>query len=157
MCPDEIQRGHHLTQTLILGVFVDILCLGTSMDLISWFRTKLANQFSITIKINVDSFLGMQIYRDRSAKLISLSQPGYISTIMDKFKIDINSKTSYPPFPMSSSDLLDPSPIYLSPLEQSLYMISLVLFYFCPRVHVPIYPILSNFYLYLCKKLRNII
>ena len=59
---------NNLPQTLILGVFVDdILCLSTSMDLITWFRTELANQFSITIKINVDSFLGMQIFRDRSA------------------------------------------------------------------------------------------
>ena len=100
----------------------DILCLSTSMDLITWFRTELANRFSITIKLNVNSFLGMQIFRDRSAKIISLSQPGYISTSMEKFKIDIYSKTSYPNCPMSSSDLLDPSPIYLSPLEQSLYM-----------------------------------
>jgi len=112
-----------LQKTLILGVFVDdILCLSNSQDLITWFRSELANQFSITIKLNVYSFLGMQIYRDRSAKLISLSQPGYISTLMEKFKIDISSKSSYPTCPMSSSDLLDPSPIYLSPLEQSLYM-----------------------------------
>ena len=92
------------------------------MTLINWFRTELANQFSITIKLDVDSFLGMQIFRDRSSKLISLSQPGYISTLMDKFKIDVTSNKSYPLSPMSSSDLLDPTPIYLSPLEQSLYM-----------------------------------
>jgi len=117
------QSINNFPQTLILGVFVDdILCLSTSMDLITWFRTELANRFSITIKLNVDSFLGMQIFRDRSAKLISLSQPGYISTLIQKFKIDITSKTSYPTCPMSSSDLLDPSPIYLSPSEQSLYM-----------------------------------
>jgi len=92
------------------------------MDLITWFRTKLANQFSITIKINVDSFFGMQIFRDRSAKLISLSQPGYILNLMEKIKIDIYSKISFPTCPMSSSVLLDPSPIYLTPLEQALYM-----------------------------------
>jgi len=40
---------------------------------------------------------------------------------MDTFKINIISTTSYPTCPMSS-DLLDPTPIYLSPLEQYLYM-----------------------------------
>ena len=128
------------------------------MDLINWFRTELAKQFSITIKINVDSFLGMQIFRDRSAKLISLSQPGYISSLMDKFKIDINS-TSYPTSPMSSSDLLDPTPIYLSPLEQSLYIyiksVDSVLFLSTRSRPDLFYTV--NFYHYLCRKHRSII
>jgi len=47
----------------IQNIVDDILCLSISMDLINWFRSALANQFSITIKINVDSFLGMQIFR----------------------------------------------------------------------------------------------
>jgi len=69
---------------------------------------SLANKFSITIKINVDLFLGMQeIFRKRSSKIISLSQPGYISALIDKFKIDITSTISYPNCPMSSLDLLD--------------------------------------------------
>ena len=99
-----------------------MLCLSTSMDLIDWFHDELARKFSITIKVNVDSFLGIQIFCNRSSKIISLSQPGYISAFMDKFKIDTTSTTSYPTCPMSSSDLLDPAPISLSPLEQSLYM-----------------------------------
>jgi hypothetical protein len=111
------------SETLFIGVFVDdILCLSKSQNLIQWFHREMSTQFSITIKLNVDSFLGMQISRNRISKTISLSQPGYISTLMEKFNIDINSSNSYPTCPMSSSDIIDPSPIYLSPLEQSLYM-----------------------------------
>ena len=97
-------------QASLLGIFVDdILCLGKSMDLIDWFRLESAVQFSITIKLNVDSFFGMKISMGRPSKINLLSQPGYISALMDKFKIDVTSTTS----PMSSSDLIDFSTIKL--------------------------------------------
>jgi hypothetical protein len=114
---------NNVSETLFIGVFVDdILCLSKSMPLIEWFHGSMSTQFSITIKLNVDSFLGMQISRNRISKTISLSQPGYISTLMERFNIDITSTNSYPTCPMSSTDIIDPTPIYLSPLEQSLYM-----------------------------------
>ena len=56
-----------ISGTLILGVFVDdILCLGTNSSIIQWFQSILSNQFSIIIKSDVESFLGMDVTRNRS-------------------------------------------------------------------------------------------
>jgi len=77
-----------ITGTLILGVFVDdILCLETNSSIIQWFQSILSNKFSITIKSDVESFLGMHATRNRSLKSISLSQPGYISSLMSRLQI----------------------------------------------------------------------
>jgi hypothetical protein len=109
--------------SLLLGVFVDdILCLGTSTSIIKWFQDQMASKFSITIKSNVDSFLGMQISRNRPSKTLSLSQPGYILNLMSRFNIDTTTTIHYPNSPMSSSDMIDPTTIPLTPVQQSLYM-----------------------------------
>jgi Reverse transcriptase (RNA-dependent DNA polymerase) len=48
---------NNIINTLYLGIFVDdILCLGTSLDVIHWFESQMSNKFTITIKTNVDSF-----------------------------------------------------------------------------------------------------
>ena len=68
----------NVNDALILGVFVDdILRLGTSTSIIQWFQSLLSEKFSITIKSDVESFLGMHVTRNWSSKSISLSQPGY--------------------------------------------------------------------------------
>ena len=92
---------HHKSY-LIIGVFVDdILCLGTDPQIINWFKEQLSSHFTITIKSSVDSFLGMQISHNISARTISLSQPGYIVNLMTRFGIDTTSSTSFPTTPMS--------------------------------------------------------
>ena len=54
-----------ISGTLILGVFVDdILCLGTNSSIIQWFQSILSIKFSITIKSDVESFLGMHVTRN---------------------------------------------------------------------------------------------
>jgi len=84
------------TSYLILGVFVDvILCLGTHPGIIQWLKYQMSSQFSITIKSSFDSFLGMQIYHNRSSRTICLSQPGYIVNLMSRFGIDISSCKIY--------------------------------------------------------------
>jgi len=77
--------------TLYLGVFLDdILCLGASSSIITWFQNEMEHKFiiTITIKFNVESFLGMQCNRECQA--ISLSQPGYIANLMYRFNINIS-------------------------------------------------------------------
>jgi hypothetical protein len=80
------------------------------------------SKFTITIKTNVDSFLGMSISRDRDNKIISLSQPGYIDSILSKFNITPLSPDKLPSTPMLPSDLIDDLPIPLTPQQQTLYM-----------------------------------
>jgi hypothetical protein len=114
---------NNIVHTLILGVFVDdILCLSTHLSIIDWFQTQMSSKFTITIKTVVDSFLGMQITRNRSNKTISLSQPGYITSLMTRFNINTDSTIHYPNTPMSSTDLQDALQIPLSVPQQSTFM-----------------------------------
>ena len=94
------------TSYLILGEFVDdILCFGTDPGIIHWLTEQISSQFSITIKSSVDSFLGMQIYYNRSSHTISQSQPGYIVNLMSRFGIDTSLSTTFPTSPMSRTDI----------------------------------------------------
>jgi len=110
-------------QVLYLGVFVDdILCLGTTPDIIEWFHTKLSASYTITFKREIDSFLGMQIHQNEEDKIITLFQPGYIDLLLTKFHIDSTKSNEYPTTPMSSNDMTDPTPDPLSADKQSQYM-----------------------------------
>ena len=98
---DQIING-----TLILGVIVnDILFLGSSTSIIQWFQSLLSEKFSITIKSDVESFLGMYVTRHRSTECISLSQPGYTSSLISRFQVNTSSYSSYPTCSMSYLDL----------------------------------------------------
>ena len=107
---------------LLLGVYVDdILCLGTNSEITSWFHQTISI-FTITINSSIRSFLGMHVEHDLNNKIITISQPGYVATLLDRFQIEeISSK--YPlkvPFPRY--DLADDNPVPLSKQEQSLFM-----------------------------------
>jgi hypothetical protein len=110
--------------TLFLGVFVDdILCVGSETTIITWFQNQMKKQFTITVQPEVTSFLGMQITRNLNTRCISLSQPGYISALISRFNPDISQSTSTSPItPMSITDMTDPTPIQLTPQQQSNYM-----------------------------------
>ena len=115
--------SQNVNGTFILGVFFDdVLCLGTSTSIIQWFQSLLSEIFSITIKSDVESFLGMNVTRNRSTKCVSLSQPGYISSLMSRFQVKTSSNSSNPTCSMSSLDLQDSNNIPLTPSQQKLYM-----------------------------------
>ena len=80
------------------------------------------NKFTITIKFNVESFLGMQNSRNRTSKTISLSQPRYIDNLMSRFNIIICTLIHYPKCPMTSADLSDPAPVPKTPYQQTKFM-----------------------------------
>jgi hypothetical protein len=68
---------------------------GSSPPIITWFQTAMENKFTIIIKLNVDSFLGMQLSRNRTCQTRSLSQPGYIANLMSRFNINISKLIHY--------------------------------------------------------------
>ena len=65
----------------------------------------------------------MHIDHDIPNKIISVSQPGYIDTILENFSIgQISRKSHCQKVPFSSGDLVDDNPIPLTKHDQSLYM-----------------------------------
>ena len=63
----------------------------------------------------------MQVDHDLSNKIITISQPGYVATLLDRFQIDISSKNQNR-VPFSRYDITDDNPTLLSKQDQSLFM-----------------------------------
>ena len=64
----------------------------------------------------------MHIDHDVPNKIISVSQTGYIDTIMEKFRISqLSNKSHDHKIPISSGDLFDDNPIPLTKSDQSIY------------------------------------
>ena len=117
------QSIHGLPHRLFIGVYVDdILCLGTNSDITNWFHQTISKYFTITINSKISSFLGMQVDHDITNKIITISQPGYIETILERFQIDKNISKYPSKVPFSNYDLADDHPMPLSKQEQSLFM-----------------------------------
>ena len=64
----------------------------------------------------------MQIDHDLTYKIITISQPGYVDTLSDKFYIDQKFSKSPSKIPFSHYDVTDDNPVSLSKQDQSLFM-----------------------------------
>ena len=77
---------------LILSLYVDdILIAGNDMDFIVTTKKWLSSTFEIKDMGEAHFVLGNEIVRDRSKKLLGLSQETYIKKILDRFRME-NSK-----------------------------------------------------------------
>jgi len=86
--PIDRWRKKLIEQTLYLGIYVDdILCIGSDPFMIECFNYSLSNILTLTFNVTLNSFPVMQINHDQSNKLITLSQPGNIDYLLNKFKI----------------------------------------------------------------------
>ena len=69
----------------------DILLIGDDVPAMQGIKVWLSSQFSMKDLGEASYILGMKIYRDRSRKLLGLSQLMYIDTMLKRFSIE-NSK-----------------------------------------------------------------
>ena len=104
-----------------ISVHVDDFGIAASNNnIITNILKDLQKSYKITINENLDSYLGMLIWRDRPNRIMKVYQPGYITDLIETFNID----TSHPPLtpmldtirPIESAD----NPL-LSPQDQTLY------------------------------------
>ena len=104
----------HLNDYSLVSMLMIFLCLGTNADITSWFHQTISTYFTITINSSIRSFIDKQVDHDLNNKIITISQPGYVATILDRFNINkISSK--YPPkVPFSHYDIADDHPVPLS-------------------------------------------
>ncbi|KAK1644404.1 hypothetical protein QYE76_062209, partial [Lolium multiflorum] len=66
----------------------DILLIGNDIELLSSVKGYLNNSFSMKDLGEASYILGIKIYRDRSRRLIGLSQSTYLDKILKKFRMD---------------------------------------------------------------------
>ena len=76
----------------------DILLIGNDVPAMQGIKVWLSSQFSMKDLGEASYILGMKIYRDRSRRLLGLSQSTYIDTVLKRFSME-NSKKGYLPIP----------------------------------------------------------
>ena len=74
----------------------DILLIGNNIAALQGIKVWLSSQFSMKDLGEASYILGMKIYRDRSRRLLGLSQSMYIDTVLKRFSME-NSKKGYLP------------------------------------------------------------
>ena len=70
----------------------DILLMGNDIELLDSIKSYLNKCFSMKDLGEADYILGIKIYRDRSRRLIGLSQSTYLDKILKKFNMDHSRK-----------------------------------------------------------------
>lgn len=87
----SVYNGHKL----ILAIYVDDgLIASTSDEVIMSFLKELEGEFKITSS-EVTSFLGMNVKRNDNGS-ITISQPGYVAKVLEKFNMSSANKVSTP-------------------------------------------------------------
>src|SRR6266513_2651437 len=74
----------------------DILLIGNNIEFMDSMKGYLNKNFSIKDLGKATYVLGIQIYRDRSRRLIGLSQSTYLDKVLKKFKMDQSKKGFLP-------------------------------------------------------------
>ncbi|KAK1660603.1 hypothetical protein QYE76_048762, partial [Lolium multiflorum] len=77
----------------------DILLIGNDIELLSSVKGYLNKSFSMKDLGEAAYILGIKIYRDRSRRLIGLSQSTYLDKILKKFRMDESKKGFLPMLP----------------------------------------------------------
>ncbi|KAK1648037.1 hypothetical protein QYE76_065842 [Lolium multiflorum] len=77
----------------------DILLIGNDIELLSNVKGYLNKSFSMKDLGEAAYILGIKIYRDRSRRLIGLSQSTYLDKILKKFRMDESKKGFLPMLP----------------------------------------------------------
>ena len=73
---------------IILSLYVDdILLAGNDMEMIITTKGWLSSNFEMKDMGEVDYILGVKILRDRSKKLLGLSQQTYIKKVLERFQM----------------------------------------------------------------------
>jgi len=93
----------------------DILLIGNDIPMLEAVKTSLKKSFSMKDLGEAAYILGIRIYRDRSKRLIGLSQDTYIDKILNRFNMQ-DSKKGF--LPMSHGITLSKSQCATTPDEQ---------------------------------------
>ena len=74
----------------------DILLIGNDKEFLNTIKESLKNSFSMKDLGEASYILGIKIYRDRSRRLIGLSQSTYIDKVLNRFRMEKSKKGFLP-------------------------------------------------------------
>ena len=93
---------------VIIMIYVDDMAImSPSRDLVNEFKRQLTEKFEIEDNGPISSFLGLKVTRDRTARMLKLSQKTYIESVVKEFLHgeSVNSK----PTPLEPNQHLEPN------------------------------------------------
>ena len=92
-----MQNGRIRSSVAFLILYVDdILLIGNDIEFLDSIKGYLNKNFSMKDLGEAAYILGIKIYRDRSRRLICLSQSTYLDKILKRFKMDQSKKGFLP-------------------------------------------------------------
>ena len=74
----------------------DILLIGNDKNLLNSVKEYLYSKFSMKDLGEAAYILGIKIYRDRSKRLLALSQSTYLEKVLKRFKMDQSKRGNLP-------------------------------------------------------------
>ena len=74
----------------------DILLIGNDVGMMQSTKVWLSNKFSMKDMGEASYILGMKIYRDRSSRMLGLSQSAYIDRVLKRFEMEESKKGFLP-------------------------------------------------------------
>jgi hypothetical protein len=74
----------------------DILLIGNDVQMLNSVKEYLNNNFSMKDMGEAAYILGIKIYRDRSRRLLALSQSTYLDKVLKRFRIENSKKGNLP-------------------------------------------------------------
>jgi Reverse transcriptase (RNA-dependent DNA polymerase) len=119
-CKEEPCVYRKTSGSIIAFLFLyvdDILLMGNDIPLLQSVKSSLKKVFSMKNLGETDYILGIKIYRDRSKRLIGLSQSTYINKVLNQFSMQ-NSKKGF--LPMNHGTQLSKTQCPLTTDERSI-------------------------------------
>jgi hypothetical protein len=74
----------------------DILLIGNDVQMLNSVKEYLNNNFSMKYMCEAAYILGIKIYRDRSRRLLALSQSTYLDKVLKRFRMENSKKRNLP-------------------------------------------------------------
>ncbi|KAL0439045.1 UNVERIFIED_CONTAM: hypothetical protein Slati_2387500 [Sesamum latifolium] len=74
----------------------DILLIGNDVKMLGDIKAWLSTQFSMKDMGEASYILGIKIYRDRSRRMLGLTQSSYIEKVLKRFKMEHSNEESFP-------------------------------------------------------------
>jgi len=99
----------------------DILILSTSTSRTEWFHQAIMKIYNIKFHSPTTSYLGIQMDHDKPNRTLKLTQPGYVTELLQRFSSSIDGSSPKTPMIQTDSPLQDDSEILL-PADKTIYM-----------------------------------
>ena len=88
---DELYEYKKTSRTAIIFLILyvdDMLLIGNGIPMLQWVKTWLSQKFFMKNLDEAFYILGIKIYRDRSKKMLGLSQSKYIDLVLKRFNME---------------------------------------------------------------------